>query len=235
MAYMRVDFIDNRDCIEGLMDLPDQSVDLILSDPPYGINYSSSRIKDKSRRLGGILNDKKPFIEFIGPALRVMKPSGAMFIFTRWDVQQTFIDEVKRCGGRVKNVLIWDKGAHGMGDLRASYGTRYESIIFIAGPEFKFPGKRPVDILAEPKVPASRLVHPNEKPVRLIEKLIMDTTIPGAKVCDPFMGSGTTAEACVNTQRHFLGYELDEKYYKLAVNRVAPTPIQGEEDDSWML
>lgn len=230
---MRLDFIDNIDCIEGLAEIPDKSVDLIVTDPPYGINYSSSWIKDKSRRLGGILNDKKPFIEFIGPALRVMKPTGAMFIFTRWDVQQAFIDEVKRCNGRVKNVLIWDKGTHGMGDLKASYGSRYESILFIAGPEFAFPGKRPIDIIQVSKIPPNRLAHPNEKPVLLIEKLIEDTTLPGAIVCDPFMGSGTTAEACIKTQRHFFGYELDEKHHAFATNRAAPG-IAKEEGDEWM-
>lgn len=229
---MRLNYIDNIDCLEGLKEIPDKSVDLIVTDPPYGINYSSSRVKDKSRRLGGILNDKKPFIEFIGPALRVMKPTGAMFIFTRWDVQQTFIDEVIRCGGRVKNIIIWDKGAHGMGDLKASYGSRYESILFIPGPKFVFPGKRPVDIIQVPKIPGNRLVHPNEKPAILIEKLIEDTTTPGAVVLDCFIGSGPTAVAAIRTGRSYIGFELDAKHHTTATERT--TAEVKEDKEAWM-
>ena len=218
---MRLNYIDNIDCLEGMKVIPDKSVDLIVTDPPYGINYASSWVKDKSKRLGGILNDKKPFTAFIGDALRVLKSSGAMYIFTRWDVQQEFMDAVHENGGRVKNVIIWDKCAHGMGDLKAAYGSRYESILFIPGPDFRFPGKRPQDIIPVKKVPASALVHPNEKPCKLIEKLIEDASKPDAVVLDPFMGSGTTAVACIRTGRNYIGYELDPQYHAIAVQRAA--------------
>lgn len=220
---MRLNYIDNRDCLEGLKDVPDKSVDLIVTDPPYGINYKSGRIKDKSRRLGGILNDQSPFLTFIKPAMEKLKPTGAMFIFTRWDVQQAFIDAVTSNGGRVKNVIIWDKGAHSMGDLMAAYGSKYESILFAPGSEFRFPGKRPQDIVAVPKVPAAKLVHPNEKPVALIERLIIDASRTGATVLDAFMGSGTTAAACIRTGRNFIGFELDERYHAIAQQRIADT------------
>lgn len=220
---MRLNYIDCCDCLEGLKALPDKSVDLIVTDPPYGINYASARKKDKSRRLGGILNDQSPFLTFIKPSLEKLKPTGAMFIFTRGDVQQAFIDEVTNNGGLVKNVLIWDKGAHSMGDLKASYGSKYESILFVPGSEFRFPGKRPQDIIAVPKVPASKLVHPNEKPVALIEKLIIDASYKGATVLDPFIGSGTTAIACIRAGRNFIGFELDEMYHAIAQQRIADT------------
>lgn len=216
---MRLNYIDNVDCIDGMKEIPDGSVDLIVTDPPYGINYSSRRIKDKSRRRWGCLNDKAPFLDFIVPAITKLKPTGAMFIFTRWDVQQAFIDEIKNNGGRVKSVLIWDKGTHAMGDLRAAFGSRYESCLFIPGAEFRFPGKRPPDIVAVPKVPAAKLVHPNEKPVALIEKLILDTTRTGATVCDLFMGSGTTAVAAIRSGRNYIGFELDPKYHAIAQQR----------------
>lgn len=220
---MRLNYIDNCDCLEGMKAIPDGSVDIVVTDPPYGINYASARIKDKNKRLGGILNDKEPFLDFIKQAMTKLKPTGAMFIFTRWDVQQSFIDEVKRNGGRVKNVLIWDKGTHSMGDLKAAYGGRYESIIFVAGAEFRFPGKRPQDIIEIPKVAPAKLRHPNEKPTALIEKLITDTTVPGDTVLDPFMGSGTTAVACIRTGRNYIGFELDEKYHAIAEQRIADT------------
>lgn len=217
---MRINYIDEGDCLDKLKDIQDQTIDLVIADPPYGIRYSSGRIKDKSRRLGGIINDEKPFIEFIAPCFAKLKPTGAMFIFTRWDVQQKFIDEISRSGGRVKSVCIWDKGTHGMGDIKASYGSRYESILFVPGKEFRFPGKRPQDVIQVKKVPPARLKHPNEKPCALIEKLIDDTTAPGDIVLDPFMGCGTVPEACLRQGRAFIGFEKDHKYYIIAQQRI---------------
>ena len=229
---MRLNYIDCIDCLEGLKEIPDGSVDLVLTDPPYGINYASAWIKDKSKRLGGIMNDKTPFLDFIELALKKLKPSGAAHIFTRWDVQQTFIDRITGVGGRVKNVCIWDKCSHGMGDLRSAYGSRYESILFVPGREFCFPGKRPQDIIAVAKVPATKLVHPTQKPVELVERLILDTTRAGDVVLDPFMGSGTTAVACLKTGRNYIGFELDEGYHAIAQKRVADTvdELMAEEE-----
>lgn len=220
---MRLDYVENCDCLEGMKEIPDGSVDLVITDPPYGISYSSNRVKDKAKRLGGIINDEKPFTDFIKDALRIVKPTGAVYIFTRWDVQQHFIDAVSDNGRRVKSVCIWDKGSHGMGNLKASHGPRYESILFVPGRDFRFPGKRPQDIIPVPKVPTKALVHPNEKPVALIEKLITDASRRGAIVLDPFMGSGTTAVACLRTGRHYIGFELDGKYHAIAQQRIADT------------
>lgn len=64
-------------------------------------------------------------------------------------------------------------------------------------------------------------VHPTQKPVELIEKMILDSTEPGAVVLDTFMGSGTTAVACLRTGRNFIGFELDEKYHAIAQGRIA--------------
>ena len=72
-----------------------------------------------------IKNDKKPFTDFIPHLSRIIKPTGAILIFTRWDVQQQFIDKMKDEKLPVRNVLIWDKKIHGMGDLKRAYGSRY--------------------------------------------------------------------------------------------------------------
>jgi DNA modification methylase len=64
-------------------------------------------------------------------------------------------------------------------------------------------------------------VHPTQKPVELIEKLILDSTQPGMTVLDPMMGSGTTGVACVKTGRNFIGFELDENYFEIASRRIA--------------
>lgn len=207
------------DCLELLKELPDSSIDLVLCDPPYGIDYQSCRV-EKDRRKAKIKNDREPFVAFIPEVKRLLKDTGAALIFTRWDVQQKFIDEMKNCGLNVRNVLIWDKVVHGMGDLKRAYGSRYESIIFASGKSFSFPGKRPTDILRFKRVDAARLVHPNEKPVELLEELIKQTTEEGATVLDCTMGSGSCGVACVNTGRNFVGIELDDEYFQIAKQRI---------------
>lgn len=160
------------DCLELMKEIPNESVDMVLCDPPYGIDFQSCRIKDKARRKAKIANDKTPFVEFLPLVKRTLKPTGCVMVFTRWDVQQVFIDAMRESGLAPNSCIIWDKKIHGMGDLKRSFGSRYESILFHAEREFRFQGKRPTDIIACQRVPASRLLHPNEKPVELLEGLI---------------------------------------------------------------
>lgn len=193
---------------------------MVLTDPPYGIDYQSNYKKDKSKLTPKILNDKKPFVEFIPMLKRIISPKGCVMVFTRWDVQQKFIDEMNKSGLRVKNVLIWDKTTHGMGDLKRSFASRYESVLFHSESRFYFQGRRPQDIVRFSKVPACKLTHPNEKPVDLLEDLICKCARRGATILDPFMGSGSTGVACVNTGRNFIGMELDPSYFEKARQRI---------------
>lgn len=218
------------DCVELLRSLPDNSVDLVLTDPPYGIDYQSARRSDRSAWKPKILNDKKPFLAFIPELRRVLKPTGCAMIFTRWDVQQAFIDELDRNGLRVRSVLIWDKLAHSMGDLKRAYGSRYESVLFHSGDAFSFPGKRPQDIIACPRVSPNKLVHPNEKPVELLETLISQVTTGGDTVLDCCMGSGSTGVAAVSIGRRFIGIELNDEYFEVATQRISEAQERALED-----
>lgn len=127
---------------------------------------------------------------------------------------------MKNNGLNPQNVLIWDKVIHGMGDLKRSFGNRYESIVFHANKDFRFNGKRPTDIMRFNRVPASKLIHPNEKPIELLEYLIKCTTHENATILDCCAGSGSTGIACINTNRNFIGMELDDNYYEIAKNRI---------------
>lgn len=84
------------DCLELMKNIPDKSVDMVLADPPYGIDYQSQRKKDKSKWMPKILNDKSPFVQFIPEIKRIIKNTGCVMIFTRWDVQHRFIDEMQK-------------------------------------------------------------------------------------------------------------------------------------------
>ena len=155
----------NGDCLEVMDKLIADGikVDAVITDPPYGIDYQSARRTDKTKRLPKILNDKKPFIVFIQKLKKILKDKYTIHIFTRWDVQQSFIDELQKENFKIKNIIIWDKKIHGMGDLKTAYGSRYESILFSSSKDFRFINKRPTDIIECCRVSASSLIHPNEK------------------------------------------------------------------------
>lgn len=169
------------DCLELLKDIPNGSVDMVLTDPPYGIDYQSCFCK--TNKFDKILGDKSPMIAFIPMLKRLLKPTGCVMIFTRWDVQQTFMEAMNQSGMRVKNVIIWDKQIHGMGDLKRAYASSYESVLFHSENDFTFAEKRPRDIISVRKVLPKDLVHPNEKPVKLMETFINQCTLGGCAQC----------------------------------------------------
>lgn len=206
------------DCMEMLDRVPDASVDLVLTDPPYGISYQSCRGKYKKKPK--IINDSKPFTEFVAKLPMKLKSTGAALIFTRWDVQQAFIDALTNAGIRCKSILIWDKCYGGTGDLKRAYSRSYESILFAPMSEFAFPNGRPMDIIREKKIPAQKLIHPCQKPIPLLETLLSQTCARGGTVIDPFMGSGSTGVACGNLGYEFIGMELDAGYFDVAKKRI---------------
>ena len=95
--------IIHGDSLSVLRQMESESVDAVITDPPYGIDYHSKRTG------ASIKNDKSPFIWFLYDAFRVLKQGGTLICFTRWDVEQTFIDAMKLAGFRVKSEVIWDK------------------------------------------------------------------------------------------------------------------------------
>ena len=197
------------------------SVDAVVTDPPYGIDFESGGQKGVSRAvLRGIRNDKMPYIWWLPFVADALRDGGCLACFTRWDVQETFVRAIALTGMTVRSVIVWDKGAHGMGNLRQQFAPSHESIIFATKGAFSFPGKRPSDVMRAQKVPASRLSHPNEKPVELIEDLVKDVCPVGGTVLDPFMGSGSTGVACARAGMRFVGVELDEDYFDLSRRRI---------------
>lgn len=183
--------IIHGDSLTVLRQMEPESVDAIITDPPYGINYVS-------QTGASIKNDKSPFIWFLYDAFRVLKSGesghGGLICFTRWDVEQTFIDAMKIAGFNVKSEVIWDK--------------------------VYFPGSRPKDLVTFPKINSSKMVHPTEKPVGLLANLISSVTKPGDLILDPFAGSGSTLVAAKKTGRRFIGIELDDEYFSTAQRRI---------------
>ena len=156
------------DCMDketGLPSLPSNTVDLIPADPPYGIDFQSSR-RIESQRFKKIKNDKEPFTEWIAEAYRVLKPGGRLFIFYRWDVAAAFQAAARSAGFDLVYEMVWDKGHHGMGDLKSCPGTRHEMILYCTKGRYEFEGKRPVSLIKAMRISGDQMNHPNEKPER---------------------------------------------------------------------
>lgn len=140
--------------------------------------------------------------------------------FSRWDVQQVFMDALKIAGFSVKSVLVWDRIHHGMGDLKDSFAPRYDTCIFATKGRYTLPNGRPDDVIQCQRLNSAELVHPNEKPAALMRQLVEATTKPGELIFDPFAGSGSTLAAAALTGRQYIGIELDPEYCDIALKKV---------------
>lgn len=206
------------DCLTVLRQMEPDSVDMVITDPPYGVDYQSNRAAKENRRRK-ISNDKTPFIWWLYDAHRVLKEGGGVLCFSRWDVQQVFIDAMQIAGFTVKSVLVWDRMHRGMGDLKGSFAPRYDTCIFATKGRYILPNGRPDDVIQCQRLNGAELVHPNEKPIDLLRQLVEATTVPGALILDPFAGSGSTLAAAAMTGRRYIGVELDAEYHAIAQQR----------------
>ncbi|WP_348659110.1 DNA-methyltransferase [Heyndrickxia faecalis] len=218
---MQTNVIINGNCIEEMRKLPNESIDLIITDPPYLIDYQSNH-RQKETRFDPIENDRGNFsmiTDFLDEAERIMKPNTAIYMFCSWHNVDFFKQEFEQ-RFKLKNILIWKKNNHGSGDLKGSYAPKYEMILFGHKGRALLRGKRYADILEFDRVSGAKMVHPTEKPVGLIEFLIKNSSEEGDIVLDGFAGSGSTLLAARNTNRKFIGYELDKKHFQVAVDRL---------------
>jgi len=190
------------DCREILPQLP--KVDLVLTDPPYGMDYQSNAVPEWRKKPKIYGDDKYPVWIF-----EELKPSIAMMAWCRWDNLYELPPP--------KSFIVWDKGGMSMGDLDHEFGRRWEGCAFYPGPNHAF-RKRPSDLIVAGRVNPRDLKHPNEKPVSAITPLI-DCHV-GDLILDPFMGSGTTLRAAKDLGRKAIGIEIEEKYCEIAAKRL---------------
>ena len=203
------------DCIDLLKEIPDSSVDLIATDPPYfqGITHNGQK---------AAFNDLfvcKPFFERLAQEFkRILKPDGEFYIFTDWR-GYSFYYPIYSADLPVKNLIVWDK-ISGAGNF---YTYTHEFIIYGTMCNKNKKGTnvwREKSFASGAKSTNGEKVHPTQKPVELMEKIITNSSEIGGVVLDPFMGSGSTGVACANTGREFIGIELDERYFEIAKQRI---------------
>ncbi len=208
------------DCLDEMRKIPDGSIDLVLTDPPYGMNYQSAWRTDKTQWKPKIANDKLPFVWFIHEASKKLKDGGALISFCRFDSWVDFSRACELAGLEVKAEIVWDKMTHGTGDLKGCPGFRHEIAVLAVKGRFTFHGHRPQSLVAIPRVSPSALKHPNEKPVALMEWLVSHYCPEVGSVLDCFTGVSPVGIACKNLNRNFIGIELDETYYNIAKQRI---------------
>lgn len=204
------------DCLEIMKEIPDGSVDLVLTDPPYGMSFQSHRRKEI---YGKIRNDDG--IEWLGELFdqckRAMKDNTSIYVFCSWHNIDSFKQEFEK-RFKLKNVIVWCKNNHGSGDLKAAYAPRYELVLYGHKGRRIFEEKRYDDVLFFDRT--GNRNHPTEKPTDLLGLFVRNSTKEGESVLDPFMGSGSTGVACVDTGRDFIGIELDDGYFEIARKRI---------------
>ena len=117
-------------------------------------------------------------------------------------------------------MIIWVKNNWTAGDLKAQFGKQYEIIFLVNKGRCLFNGKRLTDVWKFNRVSGNKQLHQNQKPVDLLEQCILKHSKEKQVIFDGFMGSGSTGVACINTNRNFIGIELDKKYFSIAKERI---------------
>jgi len=211
--------IINEDWKTAITNLANNSVDLVVTDPPYGMEFQSNyrKVKHKSIQnddnldwLGGWVKELK----------RVCKDEAHLYIFCSWHHIDKFKQEVGALFN-VKNILIWEKNNTGMGDLEGDFAPKYEMILFCSNGTKKLKGGRDANILKSNRT--GNVNHPTEKPVNLISYLIEKSSNKGDLVLDTFAGSCSTAIACRQKERNCICFEIETEYCMKAQARLFAT------------
>jgi len=192
-----------------------QKADMVFTDPPYGVSYQSN-MRTKSDKFEVLKNDDVFITEWINN-LPIFS-NGFVFVWTSWKVLKYWIEICSQIG-ELSNLIVWDKGGGGIGDLKKTFLTDFEiALVYHRGAEIK--GKRLGSVWSVGKDGANKYLHPTQKPIGLAAMAI-ENILPINKIClDFFLGSGSTMIASHQLKRKCYGMELDPKYCQVIVDRM---------------
>lgn len=238
------------DCLEGLKQIPDNSIDLVVTDPPYKIETSGGGIYNpsSSQHLSGTeyvqeLNLMKNGFskEILDECCRVMKKINIYIFCSQKQIiplLDYFVKE-KKCNW---NIISWHK-TNPVPACGNKYLTDTEFILFFREKGVKVKGKFQTKftyyVTPTNKKDKKKYGHPTIKPLNIVENFIINSSNEGEIVFDPFMGSGTTAVAAIKNNRQYIGFELSEEYCKIAEERITnidniPDEEEPESEYSWL-
>lgn len=230
------------DCLSILPHLAEGSVDAVVTDPPYcsGGQFRGDRMGTTSSKyvrtdsletcrieFNGDTRDQRAFLAWaslwFGQALRCSRSGAIVMVFTDWRQLPTMTDAIQ-CGGWVwRNLVTWWKPGCRM--QRGRFSSSAEYIVYGSKGTPKGGEKSPQNVLVFQSVNGKDKQHIAEKPTELI-KILLGVTPIRATILDPFMGSGTTGAACVQTGRNFIGIEIDPGYFEIAKRRIEAAQAQ---------
>ena len=225
----------NGDCLDTLKNIPNESIDLIVTDPPYPTtsrgnagNSGGMLQKDINKKGKVFTHNNINCKEYAPEFYRLLKDGSHCYVMTNHinliDMLNTFTD----VGFHFIKSLIWNKGNKIMGQY---YMSQYEYILFFRkGKGKKINNCGTSDILSisnkKTKDKDGKNIHDTEKPVELMEVLVNNSSQENGLVLDPFMGVGSTGIACIKNNRNFIGIEIDENYFNIAKERIEE--IEGQ-------
>lgn len=203
--------IHQGDCIEVMRQMPADSVDFILTDPPYLVNY-----RDRTGR--SIQNDANS--DWLKPSMheayRVLKHDRVAIMFYGWTRVDEFFAAWREAGFQPVGHLVFQK-AYSSKSRFLSY--RHEQAYLLAKGRPALPKQPLADVIDMPY--SGNKLHPTQKPVTALTPLIHSFTLAGETILDPFAGSGSTCAAAILTGRRFVGVELNPSYHAHATLRIA--------------
>jgi len=225
------DTICRGDALDLLCEVPDGSVDLVVTDPPFAIDFrpqrnnynrTGSRVVEGYREIAA--EDYLSFTkEWMGEAFRVLGTPGSLYVFSGWNRLRDVLQALDESGFTTINHLIW-KYQFGV-FTRRKYVTSHYHILFAAkDPKRYFFSKAehyPEDVwVINREYWTGKRKTPTKLPTALVKKILAFSSREGDLVLDPFLGSGTVAVAAQEMGRHYLGFEIVPEYYELAKERL---------------
>lgn len=225
--------IYNLDCVEGMKKMPDKSIDLVVTDPPYLIETSGAGIyKQADKQYVKELNDIKDGFstDVLDELCRVMKHINCYFFCSQKQIMPLldYFVRGKKCNW---NLISWHK-TNPVPACGNKYLTDTEFVLFFREKGVNIYGSFDTKRTwyATPFNQSDKKIygHPTCKPIDIVKNFIINSSQEGDLVLDPFMGSGTTAVAAKSYGRHFIGFETNEEYYKKACKRIKKEQAENE-------
>lgn len=229
---MELNKIYNEDCLEGMNGIEDVSVDALITDPPYNIARDNNfKTMGRAGIDFGEWDKNFNMTSWIPYAISKVKKGGNIVIFTDWKAISPIVRELESLGCDIKDMLRIEKSNPMPRNRDRRFITDYEIAIWAVKKGGKWTFNRLSETYERPLIktkvtPKSEKInggHPTQKNIETMEWIVERLTNEHDVVFDPFMGSGTTAVACINTSRNYIGFEMDEGYYNIANNRISET------------
>jgi site-specific DNA-methyltransferase (adenine-specific) len=227
LGPFHVDRLYEGDALTLLPQVPDGSVDLIVTDPPFAIDFKAQRL-NYNRKGSNVLEGYQEIPEaeygeftkrWIAEAERVLSPAGSMYIFSGWNRLRNILEGIDDAGLITVNHLIW-KYQFGVFTKKKYVTSHYHILFVVKNPKqytFNKIDHYPEDVwVINREYWKGRKKTPTKLPSELVKKILFYSSNPGDLVLDPFLGSGTVAVVSRQEGRHFLGFEVVPEYCNFA-------------------